>query len=168
MTLTPARDAAHESTWYKDAIIYEIRTRSFFDSNNDGIGDLPGLTSKLDYLQDLGVTAIWLLPLCPSPGRDDGYDIANYTDIHPEVGTLADFELLLQQAHRRGIRVITELVLNHTSDQHPWFQRARRANRPSVIRKLASFSRTSRFPIGRGTEPPMLTTGTAFTRISPT
>ncbi len=116
-----------EPTWYKDAIIYELRTRSFFDSNDDGIGDLRGLTSKLDYLQDLGVSALWLLPFYPSPGRDDGYDISDYTDVHPDVGTLSDFERLLEEAHRRGIRVITELVLNHTSDQHPWFQRARRA-----------------------------------------
>jgi maltose alpha-D-glucosyltransferase/alpha-amylase len=116
-----------EPTWYKDAIIYEVRTRSFFDSNDDGIGDLRGLTSKLDYLQDLGVTAVWLLPFYPSPGRDDGYDISDYTDVHPDVGTIADFELLLDEAHRRGLRVITELVLNHTSDQHPWFRRARKA-----------------------------------------
>jgi maltose alpha-D-glucosyltransferase / alpha-amylase len=116
-----------ELTWYKDAIIYEVRTRSFFDSNNDGIGDLRGLASKLDYLQDLGVTALWLLPFYPSPGRDDGYDISDYAGVHPDVGTLADFECLLDEAHRRGLRVITELVLNHTSDQHPWFLRARRA-----------------------------------------
>jgi maltose alpha-D-glucosyltransferase / alpha-amylase len=116
-----------EPTWYKDAIIYEVRTRSFFDSNDDGIGDLRGLASKLDYLQDLGITALWILPFYPSPGKDDGYDISGYTDVHPDVGTLADFELLLEEAHRRGIRVITELVLNHTSDQHPWFRRARRA-----------------------------------------
>jgi len=113
--------------WYKDAVIYEVRTRSFFDSNGDGIGDLAGLTSKLDYLADLGVTALWILPHYPSPGRDDGYDIADYTDIHPDIGTLDDFDELVAEAHRRGIRVITELVLNHTSDQHPWFQRARRA-----------------------------------------
>ncbi|HEY6459877.1 MAG TPA: maltose alpha-D-glucosyltransferase, partial [Polyangiaceae bacterium] len=114
-------------TWYKDAIIYELRTRSFFDSNEDGVGDLPGLASRLDYLSDLGVTAIWLLPFYPSPGKDDGYDISNYTDVHSEIGTLADFENVLAEAHKRGIKVITELVLNHTSDQHPWFQRARRA-----------------------------------------
>ena len=150
MTLSPPGAAAHESTWYKDAIIYEIRTRSFFDSNNDGVGDLPGLTSKLDYLQDLGITAIWLLPLCPSPGRDDGYDIANYTDIHPDVGTLADFEHMLREAHRRGIRVITELVLNHTSDQHPWFQRARRAPPGSVERNFYVWAESpERYPEAR-------------------
>ena len=113
--------------WFKDAIIYELRVRSFMDSNGDGIGDFPGLTSKLDYLQDLGVNALWLLPINPSPGRDDGYDIADYTDVHPDVGTLDDFRNFVEEAHRRGLRVITELVLNHTSDQHPWFQRARRA-----------------------------------------
>ncbi len=123
----PGVSASDEATWYKDAVIYEVRVRSFFDSNDDGVGDLRGLTSKLSYLQDLGVTAIWLLPFYPSPGRDDGYDISDYTGIHPEVGTLIDFEELVTEAHRRGLRVITELVLNHTSDQHPWFQRARRA-----------------------------------------
>jgi maltose alpha-D-glucosyltransferase/alpha-amylase len=117
----------NDATWYKDAVIYEIRTRSFFDSNGDGVGDFGGLASKLDYLQDLGVSALWLLPFYPSPGRDDGYDISDYTAVHPEVGTLADFEAFLTEAHRRGLRIITELVLNHTSDQHPWFQRARRA-----------------------------------------
>jgi len=125
--MTIRRPALGGPTWYKDAIIYEVRTRSFFDSNDDGVGDFRGLEGRLDYLQDLGVTALWLLPFYPSPGRDDGYDISGYTDVHPELGTLADFESLLEEAHRRGIRVITELVLNHTSDQHPWFQRARRA-----------------------------------------
>jgi trehalose synthase len=120
--------------WYKDAIIYEARVRSFFDSNNDGVGDFRGLSAKLDYLQDLGVTAIWLLPFYPSPLRDDGYDIADYTDVHPDCGTLADFDLLLEEAHQRGLRIITELVLNHTSDQHPWFRRARRAPAGSAER----------------------------------
>ncbi|MEO6577265.1 MAG: alpha-amylase family glycosyl hydrolase, partial [Polyangiaceae bacterium] len=118
---------ADDPQWYKDAIFYELRVRSFFDSNGDGIGDFQGLASKLDYLLDLGVTAIWLLPFYPSPMRDDGYDTADYTDVHPDMGTLADFEFFLHEAHRRGLRVITELVLNHTSDAHPWFQRARRA-----------------------------------------
>jgi maltose alpha-D-glucosyltransferase/alpha-amylase len=113
--------------WYKDAIIYEIHARSFYDSDEDGMGDFGGLTEKLDYLQDLGITAIWLLPFFPSPWRDDGYDISDYTDVHPAYGTLRDFQRFLKQAHRRGIRVVTEVVLNHTSDQHPWFQRARRA-----------------------------------------
>jgi maltose alpha-D-glucosyltransferase/alpha-amylase len=121
-------------TWYKDAIIYELRARSFFDSDDDGIGDFRGLARRLDYLQDLGVTAVWLLPFYPSPGRDDGYDISDYTGVHSDVGTLADFEHVLAEAHRRGLRVIIELVLNHTSDQHPWFQRARRAPRGSPER----------------------------------
>ena len=116
-----------DALWYKDAIIYELRVRSFVDSNGDGIGDFAGLTSRLDYLQDLGVNALWLLPICPSPGKDDGYDISEYTDVHPDLGTVDDFRLFVEEAHRRGLRVITELVMNHTSDQHPWFQRARRA-----------------------------------------
>jgi maltose alpha-D-glucosyltransferase / alpha-amylase len=116
-----------EVDWYKDAVIYELRVRSFYDSNGDGIGDLRGLIDKLDYLKDLGVSALWLLPLYPSPLKDDGYDIADYLSVHPAVGTLDDFRELLAQAHARGLKVITELVLNHTSDQHPWFERARRA-----------------------------------------
>jgi len=113
--------------WYKDAIIYEVHVRAFYDTNADGRGDFQGLTQKLDYLVELGVTALWLLPFYPSPWRDDGYDISNYTDIHPAYGTLRDFQVLVKEAHRRGLAVITELVLNHTSDQHPWFQRSRRA-----------------------------------------
>jgi maltose alpha-D-glucosyltransferase / alpha-amylase len=113
--------------WYKDAIIYELRVRSFFDSDGDGVGDLRGLTEKLDYLKDLGVTAIWLLPFYPSPLKDDGYDIADYLDVHRSLGTLEDFQQLVEAAHARELKVITELVLNHTSDAHPWFQRARRA-----------------------------------------
>ena len=113
--------------WYKDAILYEVHVRAFCDSDGDGMGDFRGLTQKLDYLQDLGVTAIWLLPFSPSPWRDDGYDISDYTGVHPAYGTLRDFQNCLREAHRRGIRVITEVVVNHTSDQHPWFQRSRRA-----------------------------------------
>jgi maltose alpha-D-glucosyltransferase/alpha-amylase len=113
--------------WYKDGIIYQTHVRAFFDSNNDGIGDFPGLTRKLDYLQDLGISILWLLPFYPSPLRDDGYDIANYTAVHPSYGTLADFKVFLKEAHRRGLKVITELVINHTSDQHDWFQKSRRA-----------------------------------------
>ena len=112
--------------WYQDAIFYELRVRAFSDSDGDGIGDFPGLTQKLDYLADLGVNTIWLLPFYPSPLKDDGYDISNYTDVHPECGTLQDFRTFVREAHRRHLRVVTELVLNHTSDQHPWFQRARR------------------------------------------
>jgi maltose alpha-D-glucosyltransferase/alpha-amylase len=126
--------------WYKDAVVYELRVRSFYDSNDDGIGDFRGLASKLDYLQDLGVTALWLLPFYPSPLRDDGYDIADYTDVHVDYGTLADFQLFLDEAHRRGLRVITELVLNHTSDQHPWFKRARRAPAGTVERDFYVWS----------------------------
>ena len=117
----------NDPLWYKDAIIYETHVRAFCDSNGDGIGDLRGLVDKLDYLQDLGITALWLLPFYPSPLRDDGYDIADYTDVNPIYGSLADFKLLMREAHRRGLRIITELVINHTSDQHPWFQRARHA-----------------------------------------
>jgi maltose alpha-D-glucosyltransferase / alpha-amylase len=118
---------AGDPLWYKDAVIYELHVRAFSDGNNDGIGDFKGLTEKLDYLYDLGVTALWLLPFYPSPLKDDGYDLASYTEIHPDYGTLKDFRIFLREAHRRGLRVITELVINHTSDQHPWFQRARRA-----------------------------------------
>src|SRR5215469_15339898 len=113
--------------WYKDAIIYELHVRAFLDSNADGIGDFRGLAQKLDYLQELGVTAIWLLPFYPSPLKDDGYDIADYCSINPLYGNLRDFRHLLAQAHERNLKVITELVVNHTSDQHPWFQRSRRA-----------------------------------------
>jgi maltose alpha-D-glucosyltransferase / alpha-amylase len=113
--------------WYKDAIVYEVHVRAFYDASGDGMGDFAGLTRKLDYLQDLGVTAIWVLPFSPSPWRDDGYDTSDYTNIHPAYGTLKDFQTFLREAHNRGLRVITELVLNHTSDQHAWFQRSRRS-----------------------------------------
>jgi len=113
--------------WYKDAIFYELHVRAFMDSNGDGIGDFPGLTERLDYVRDLGVSCIWLLPMYPSPLRDDGYDISNYRNIHPDYGTLDDFQRFLDAAHSRGLRVIADLVLNHTSDQHPWFQEARRS-----------------------------------------
>ena len=122
--LTPTRS---DPLWYKDAIIYEVHVRAFQDSNADGIGDFRGLTERLDYLRDLGITAIWLLPFYPSPLKDDGYDIADYYSINPIYGTLRDFKIFLQEAHRRNLRVITELVVNHTSDQHPWFQRSRHA-----------------------------------------
>jgi maltose alpha-D-glucosyltransferase/alpha-amylase len=133
---------ADNPQWYKDAIIYELHVRAFRDSDGDGIGDFRGLTDKLDYLQDLGVTALWLLPFCPSPLRDDGYDIADYSNIHPHYGTLRDFRTFLRQAHRRGLRVITELVVNHTSDQHAWFQRARRAKPGSRWRNFYVWSDT--------------------------
>ncbi|MGA7189308.1 MAG: alpha-amylase family glycosyl hydrolase, partial [Candidatus Acidiferrales bacterium] len=111
--------------WYKDAVIYQVHVRTFSDSNGDGIGDFAGLTQRLDYLQQLGVTALWLLPFYPSPLRDDGYDIADYTAVHPSYGSLEDFQVFLMAAHKRGIRVIIEMVVNHTSDQHPWFKASR-------------------------------------------
>lgn len=114
-----------DSQWYKDAVIYQLHVRTFCDSNGDGIGDFVGLTQRLDYLQELGVTTIWILPFYPSPLRDDGYDIADYTTVHPSYGTLEDFKAFLTAAHNRGLRVIIEMVMNHTSDQHPWFQEAR-------------------------------------------
>jgi len=131
-----------DGLWYKDAIIYEAHVRAFHDSNGDGIGDFRGLTLKLDYLRDLGITAIWLLPFYPSPLRDDGYDIADYTGIHKHYGRLSDFREFLESAHHRGMKVITELVLNHTSDQHPWFQRARNAPPGSPERDFYVWSDT--------------------------
>jgi maltose alpha-D-glucosyltransferase/alpha-amylase len=128
--------------WYKDAIIYELHVRAFRDSNGDGIGDFLGVVEKLDYLQDLGVTALWLLPFYPSPLRDDGYDIADYTSVNPIYGTIDDFQRLLDEAHNRGLRIITELVVNHTSDQHPWFQRARRSPPGSPERDFYVWSET--------------------------
>ena len=122
----PAALAA-DPLWYKDAIIYQLHVKAFFDANNDGVGDFQGLSQKLDYLQDLGITTLWLLPFYPSPLRDDGYDIADYKSIHPAYGHMGDFKALVREAHRRRLRIITELVVNHTSDQHAWFQRARRA-----------------------------------------
>lgn len=126
--------------WYKRAVIYEVHVRSFHDSDGDGSGDFPGLTAKLDYLKDLGVTAVWLLPFYRSPLKDDGYDIADYRAVHPLYGTLKDFRLFLREAHRRGLRVITELVLNHTSDQHRWFQRSRRAAPGTAARNFYVWS----------------------------
>jgi maltose alpha-D-glucosyltransferase/alpha-amylase len=131
-----------DALWYKDAVIYQAHVRAFFDSNDDGIGDFQGLTRKLDYLQDLGINILWLLPFYPSPLRDDGYDIANYTAVNPSYGTLGDFKAFLKEAHRRGIRVVTELVINHTSDQHPWFQKSRRARPGSAWRDFYVWSET--------------------------
>src|SRR5579885_2129352 len=128
--------------WYRDAIVYELRVGAFQDSDGDGIGDFRGLTQRLDYLKDLGVTALWLLPFYPSPMLDDGYDIADYEGVHPDYGTLDDFRTFLREAHARGLKVITELVLNHTSDQHPWFQRARRAPAGSRWRDFYVWSDT--------------------------
>ncbi|MCE0464550.1 maltose alpha-D-glucosyltransferase [Pseudomonas uvaldensis] len=126
--------------WYKDAVIYQVHVKSYFDSNNDGIGDFPGLIEKLDYIADLGVNTIWLLPFYPSPRRDDGYDIAEYRGVSPDYGTMADARRFIAEAHKRNLRVITELVINHTSDQHPWFQRARKAKRGSAARDFYVWS----------------------------
>ena len=138
----PNKPSTHDADpyWYKDAIVYQTHVRAFHDDSGDGVGDFRGLAKKLDYIRDLGVTAIWLLPFYPSPLRDDGYDTADYTSVHPAYGTLADFKLFLREAHARGLRVITELVVNHTSDQHPWFQRARRAKPGSALRDFYVWS----------------------------
>jgi maltose alpha-D-glucosyltransferase / alpha-amylase len=128
-------DAEADPLWYKDAVVYQLHVKSFRDANADGYGDFRGLIEKLDYIQALGATCIWLLPFYPSPLRDDGYDIASYESINATYGTVEDFQMLLDAAHRRGIRIITELVINHTSDQHPWFQRARRAPKGSAERE---------------------------------
>jgi maltose alpha-D-glucosyltransferase / alpha-amylase len=136
----PPASVAPDQLWYKDAIIYQLHVKSFFDSNDDGIGDFPGLISKLDYIADLGATAIWLLPFYPSPRLDDGYDISAYREVHPDYGTLADFRQFVRAAHARGIRVVIELVINHTSDQHPWFQRARRSKPGSPWRNYYVWS----------------------------
>jgi maltose alpha-D-glucosyltransferase / alpha-amylase len=135
-------DDPNDPLWFRDAVIYELHVRAFGDSNGDGIGDFTGLTARLDYLQQLGVNAIWLLPFYPSPLRDDGYDIAHYGSVNPAYGTMRDFKRFLREAHRRGLRVITELVLNHTSDQHPWFQRARQAKPGSRWRDFYVWSDT--------------------------
>ncbi|MFO1312912.1 MAG: maltose alpha-D-glucosyltransferase [Burkholderiales bacterium] len=128
--------------WYKDAVIYQVHVKAFRDSNDDGIGDFPGLTEGLPYIRDLGVNTVWLLPFYPSPLRDDGYDIADYHGVHPDYGTLGDFRHFLREAHRLGLRVVTELVINHTSDQHPWFQAARRAPPGSAKRDYYVWSDT--------------------------
>ena len=133
---------ADDPLWYKDAVIYQAHVRSFQDSTGDGIGDFPGLTRRLDYIASLGVTCVWLLPFYPSPLRDDGYDIADYRGVHPTYGTLREFRTFLDEAHDRGLRVITELVINHTSDEHPWFQAARRAPKGSKKRSFYVWSDT--------------------------
>jgi len=168
-----------DELWFQDAIIYQLHVKAFADSNNDGIGDFAGLTEKLDYLEDLGVTALWLLPFYPSPGRDDGYDISDYLHINPDFGTMQDFRRFMQEARRRKLRVITELVINHTSDQHPWFQRARGSRPTSDARnwyvwsittkptqERASSSTTPRNRIGRGILLQGPITGTVSFRIS--
>ena len=164
--------------WYKDAILYELYIRAFYDSNGDGHGDLPGVIAKLDYLKDLGVDCIWLLPIYPSPLRDDGYDIADYYGVISEYGKTDDFRALIEEAHARGIRIIADLVLNHTSDQHPWFQKARSdPNSPyrdyyvwsDTARNTgipASSFWTPRILTGLGMRKPASTSGIASTRHS--
>ena len=137
-----------QADWYKDAIIYQLHIKAFFDANNDGIGDFAGLMQKLDYVQELGVNTIWVLPFYPSPFRDDGYDIADYRNVNPSYGTLRDFRMFVKAAHERGLRVVTELVINHTSDQHPWFQRARTTKCGSVHRNYYVWSDTDQRYLG--------------------
>lgn len=140
----PRKPAAFikDPLWYKDAVIYQVHLKSYFDSNNDGVGDFPGLIDKLDYIAALGVNTLWLLPFYPSPRRDDGYDIAEYRGVHADYGNLTDVRRFITEAHKRGLRVITELVINHTSDQHPWFQRARKARKGSAARNFYVWSDT--------------------------
>src|SRR5256884_6142081 len=144
-TLPPAqlqdtKTLPDDALWYKDAIVYELHVKAYFDANNDGVGDFRGLTEKLDYIQELGVNTIWLLPFYPSPMKDDGYDVADYHNVHASYGTRQDFRHFAREAHRRGLRIITELIVNHTSDQHPWFQAARRAPAGSVKRNYYVWS----------------------------
>src|SRR5215813_11751197 len=138
------RGSTRDPQWYKDAIIYELPVKSFYDANEDGIGDFKGVIQKLDYLQELGVTCLWLLPFFPSPLRDDGYDISDYTSVHPSYGTLDDFKLFMQEAHARRLQVVIELVVNHTSDQHRWFQQARNAPKDSPERAYYVWSDTDK------------------------
>jgi len=138
--------AESAALWYKDAVIYQLHVKTFHDSDADGMGDFLGLMDKLDYLQELGITALWLLPFYPSPLRDDGYDIADYFDVNPRYGTLDDFRAFLDAAHERNLRVITELVINHTSDQNAWFQKSRRAAPGSAARPRTGPRRS---PTGR-------------------
>ena len=137
----PAIDRAL-TDWYKDSVVYQLHVKAFLDSTGDGIGDFLGLRQRLDYIESLGVNVIWLLPFYPSPQRDDGYDIADYRDVHTSYGDMDGFTTFLEEAHRRGIRVLTELVINHTSDQHPWFQRARKAPKGSAERNFYVWSDT--------------------------
>ena len=140
---TPQSEAVVEDPlWYKDAVVYQLHVKAFCDSNDDGIGDFRGLASKLDYVKDLGVNAIWIMPFYPSPLKDDGYDVADYHNVHPQYGTRLDFRHFVREAHRRNLKVITELVVNHTSDQHSWFQAARRAPAGSAKRSYYVWSDT--------------------------
>src|ERR1700743_393729 len=133
-----------DALWYKDAVIYQVNVKSFLDSNDDGIGDFKGLTSKLEYIRDLGVNTIWLMPFYPSPLKDDGYDISDYQNVHPQFGTLDDFRAMLREAHRLELKVVTELIINHTSDQHPWFQAARKSPPGSPQRDFYVWSDTDK------------------------
>ena len=149
MTEVPSVEAGNfdeehreDPLWYKDAIIYQLHVKAFFDSDNDGIGDFKGLTQRLDYIKDLGVTVIWLMPFYPSPMRDDGYDISEYKNVHPDYGTTRDFRMFVRKAHSLGLKVITELVINHTSDEHAWFRRAREAPKGSARRNFYVWSDT--------------------------
>ena len=144
MVRRPKSQLADDPLWYKDAIIYQLHVKSFFDANNDGIGDFAGLIAKLDYIASLGVNAVWLLPFYPSPRKDDGYDISEYRDVSPDYGALVEFKDFIAAAHARGIRVITELVINHTSDQHPWFQKARKSPVKSMARNYYVWSDTDK------------------------
>jgi maltose alpha-D-glucosyltransferase/alpha-amylase len=139
---------ANDPLWYKDAVIYQINVKAFYDSNDDGIGDFKGLTSKLEYIRDLGVNTIWLMPFYPSPLKDDGYDISDYTNVNPQFGTLDDFRAMMLEAHRLGLKVVTELIINHTSDQHPWFQAARKAPLGSAQRDFYVWSDTDQKYLG--------------------
>ena len=136
----PVDSATGDPLWYKDAVVYQLHVKSYMDANGDGIGDFAGLLTKLDYIASLGVNTIWLLPFYPSPRRDDGYDIAEFTGVHPDYGTMADAKRFIHEAHKRNLRVITELVINHTSDQHQWFQRARAAKPGSAARNYYVWS----------------------------
>jgi len=138
----PQIDTSDDPQWYRDAVIYQLNVKAFFDTNNDGVGDFKGVTAKLDYVKELGVNTIWLMPFYPSPLRDDGYDISEYENVNPQYGTIEDFKEMLDAAHQRGLRVITELVINHTSDQHPWFKAARRAPPGSPERNFYVWSDT--------------------------
>jgi len=139
---------ADQQLWYKDAVIYQLNVKSFFDSNDDGIGDFKGLTSRLEYIRDLGVNTIWLMPFYPSPLKDDGYDISDYKNVHPQFGTLDDFRGMLREAHRLNLKVVTELIINHTSDQHPWFQAARNSPADSPKRNFYVWSDTDQKYLG--------------------
>jgi maltose alpha-D-glucosyltransferase/alpha-amylase len=147
-TAPPTGIHADDALWYKDAVIYQVNVKSFFDSNDDGIGDFKGLTSKLEYIRDLGVNTLWLMPFYPSPLKDDGYDIADYQNVLPQFGTLDDFRTMLREAHRLGLKVVTELIINHTSDQHPWFQESRHAPPGSPKRDFYVWSDTDQKYLG--------------------